>query len=466
MIISFLMEFVLVGIHEFPGLDFDVDVSLDTNGQGYQNIVAGPVIVRNPHALLMFLRVYLIARHIITHYYPYGSKVAGLWFQFEFTSGFAVRHMMAANAWTSLILSAFLMITMCAYSEWVCDRNMGGVRSTMALYSYLVVATITTVGYGDIVPVTHCSRAIAVMSAFFGIAIVAGITSAILGLLNMMPYEYRVIEFLESAPVRNNVLDMASTVIAKAWYFYKAKKNGKSGNDQWQDLIFTIFDWNNMRNEIKSYAAKYGNEDLMRILLTQTYGDTRVLVKNMRRQAAEHDVKKQAYLKRKQEAYDAFVLAEANRRAAIDALADQAAANNAGDSDDDDDEDDGRDRYGGGSAAPVVTPAQAELTAAFATAQENARSVTIPAMPPSTPAPTTSLWRPGMLDRQRRDMFIAIAVLFSFFAVLFSFLFFSFQQKQNNKNQFLSVLVSHHVSWRLQGICRPKRATAPRCPFL
>jgi hypothetical protein len=255
-----------------------------------------------------------------------------------------------------------------------------------------VVATITTVGYGDIVAVTLCSRAISLMSAFFGIAIIAGITNTILGLLNMMPYEYRVIEFLESAPVRNGVLDMASTVIAKAWYFYKAKKNGKSGKDQWQDLIFTIFDWNNMRNEIKSYAAKYGNEDLMRIMLTQTYGDTRVLVKKMRRQAAEHEVKKQAYLKRKQEAHDAFVLAEANRRAAIDALADQAAANNASGSDDDDDDSHLHDR---GSAAPVITPAQTELTAAFATAQENARSATIPAMPPSTPAPTTSLWRPG-----------------------------------------------------------------------
>lgn len=64
-IISFLCEAAVCMLHEVPGLDFDIDVSLHVNEQGQGGAPTGPIYVRNPHTLLMFMRIYLVARFIL-----------------------------------------------------------------------------------------------------------------------------------------------------------------------------------------------------------------------------------------------------------------------------------------------------------------------------------------------------------------------------------------------------------------
>lgn len=56
---------------------------------------------------------------------------------------------------------------------------------------------MSAVGYGDIVPDTQCGRAVTTMAAFLGIIITAVLVAAVHQLLNLLPYEHRMVDFLE-----------------------------------------------------------------------------------------------------------------------------------------------------------------------------------------------------------------------------------------------------------------------------
>ncbi len=49
-----------------------------------------------------FIRFYLVARYVITHFYQNGAKILGLWYQFEFSIGFGIRNLLASYAFTCL----------------------------------------------------------------------------------------------------------------------------------------------------------------------------------------------------------------------------------------------------------------------------------------------------------------------------------------------------------------------------
>jgi hypothetical protein len=96
-IIGFLIEVLVCIIHEPPFLDYDVDVSLPINEQGQGGSPTGPVMLRNPFSLLMFVRVYFVIRLVLTRYYSSGAKILGVWYHFDFTVPFAIRNMMGSH---------------------------------------------------------------------------------------------------------------------------------------------------------------------------------------------------------------------------------------------------------------------------------------------------------------------------------------------------------------------------------
>lgn len=60
-IFSFVLEVLICLVHEPPFYDMDMDVSLPLAEWSY-----GPVYLRNPFALIMFIRVYLVVRLVLT----------------------------------------------------------------------------------------------------------------------------------------------------------------------------------------------------------------------------------------------------------------------------------------------------------------------------------------------------------------------------------------------------------------
>ena len=70
-------------------------------------------------------------------------------------------------------------------NRWYCDHVQLGVRgrefkmTTLLDALWWCVATVTTVGYGDVVPVTNLGRIVALVYMFFGISLIATLLAVI-----------------------------------------------------------------------------------------------------------------------------------------------------------------------------------------------------------------------------------------------------------------------------------------------
>jgi hypothetical protein len=192
----------------------------------------------------------------------------------------------------------------------VCDREMGAQQASYSLYLWVTLATMTTVGYGDMVPRTVCGRSVAVLAALSGVSLIAIVTASIYSVLTLLPYESRMVEFLGSAGARNDLIDCAATVIARAWYCfvtalaflknmghffliihalnffrraYVNRKHWYEGPMSRRNLIDAIDTFYRTRLEVLSYDARYAGAQLFRSLMERIQSDTHVMVKFARR---------------------------------------------------------------------------------------------------------------------------------------------------------------------------------------
>jgi hypothetical protein len=96
-------------LHEFPIFDYALDISLPVAEQALVLIsfcisnfdsqyalnfaflqvingvsgTQGPIYILNPHALFVFLRLYIIVRFVHLRFYPRGAKILAEWYQFD-----------------------------------------------------------------------------------------------------------------------------------------------------------------------------------------------------------------------------------------------------------------------------------------------------------------------------------------------------------------------------------------------
>ena len=284
---QFLVEVLICAIHEPPYVNHDVDLSVsDAASAGlYAKLPSSPVIVRNPWSLLVALRFYFFLRLILSRYYTGGTQILGLWFNFNFNIPFAIRNMLWSHPLLSLIPVVAMLIGTCSYSLYVFEREAIGRDFTFGTACWVVMITISAVGYGDTPIASSGGRAICILSAFIGIMVTAVLVATIHQKLTLLPYEGRMVEFLERDEYRFILKFYASRCISRAWRYYryraKAIRMVKSRSFNFiaraqltrfkTSMLQGIFDFQTARKQIQAYDRRYHSEQLFRSMLEGLY---------------------------------------------------------------------------------------------------------------------------------------------------------------------------------------------------
>ena len=167
-----LLEVVINAIHCPPGLNHAF-VSQQLGGTLTMSL-------NQICACIMLLRVYLIAK-LFRHFTKWTSQEAQhacRLYETEPSPIFAVKAMLKEKPFYLLVPSILLSMLVFSLSVMIVERGFY-IENTSMDYGYLwnsmwlVMLTMTTVGYGDFYPRTHFGRFIIVLSCFWGIFIIS-----------------------------------------------------------------------------------------------------------------------------------------------------------------------------------------------------------------------------------------------------------------------------------------------------
>ena len=118
-----------------------------------------------------------------------------------------------------LVLSYFLVLSFLIFAFAVRTFEIGRVDPCNRFFFlsnafWLVVQTVTLVGYGDVVPMTHFGRLVAVFACLTGVIVLALLVSALSTTTDFTPVEDRVYEAITVEwAAREELRDEAATVI-------------------------------------------------------------------------------------------------------------------------------------------------------------------------------------------------------------------------------------------------------------
>jgi Calcium-activated SK potassium channel/Ion channel len=264
-LVQFSIEFLVCLIHEPPGLSVTSDISV-AHGRAAS--------VNNLFGLLIFLRFYLVFRVVLNHYYTGGTKILGIWHNFNFTMAFVVRNVLYSQPFSVLLPLLTILGTVFAYAMFVCERELAYDPSKVPMdfgsSVWLVYITMAAVGYGDIVPQTSCGRGVAILSSMLAIILTAVLVATIYQSLTLLPYESRMVEFLQRVHSVRSLKDLAARSIQTAYRFHLAKKRKK-----WKltilkaqhDMIDAVSNFQKYRKVHSSFAFNLQNNQLFRSML-------------------------------------------------------------------------------------------------------------------------------------------------------------------------------------------------------
>ena len=174
--------------------------------------------------MLMFSKFYLVLRYVAhtNGMYTSLSKWVSRSVAIEITPFFVFKNQIAHAPIkiTSLILiSAALISSYCIRN---CERpvNEDFVYIWNALW--LSFVTMTTVGYGDIYPITHCGRFFSMISCFIAMIVTGVWVYAISMKLKFSGNEERFMILMSEAKRKNNLEILAATMLQAWWKHHKA----------------------------------------------------------------------------------------------------------------------------------------------------------------------------------------------------------------------------------------------------
>lgn len=132
---------------------------------------------------------------------------------------------------TSCLLKASTTHSACDHveaKEWLLPPHAVRYEKKNDVYMYsamwLVFVTSTTVGYGDIIPTTHLSRAVAAVSGLIGIVSASLITASLANEMTFTLAEQSATALMNREVARNNLVTCAANIIS---YWYRRKVGKK-----------------------------------------------------------------------------------------------------------------------------------------------------------------------------------------------------------------------------------------------
>ncbi|XP_028400245.1 intermediate conductance calcium-activated potassium channel protein 4-like [Dendronephthya gigantea] len=175
--------------------------------------------------LLVLMRMYVIARYMKEHNQFTRNKTClflASVTRTELSNMFLFKTFLKRMPFRVIVTTYLLNIFLGAYILYVVEEKDSYLDST-----WMVIVTMTTLGYGDVVPVTLIGRLIAGLMSVLGIFLMALLISVIHETLQLSQSEKRILAHLENADHNNEKKTAAAKLIQSYWRFYSYINNNR-----------------------------------------------------------------------------------------------------------------------------------------------------------------------------------------------------------------------------------------------
>jgi len=169
--------------------------------------------------LLVFLRLYLIAKYVREHNMFVDNQSTALFAsvtQTEISSIFLVKAYFLKFPFRLIFTFYLLNIFLGGYFVYVIERNPNTYLDTV----WMLVVTMTTLGFGDVVPKAVLARAFVGFASVLGIFLMALFISVVHEALQLKQQEKRILATMENAEHLGEKKNLAATCIQSTWRLY------------------------------------------------------------------------------------------------------------------------------------------------------------------------------------------------------------------------------------------------------
>ena len=213
----FLLEAVVCLVHSPPFLsDGTYELVMPTGSSGEDEVLR---MLYNYDAIITVVvmgRCYLLFRlfHCLVGKHGADMKFLAAFYSVDNDPWFTFRLALNHHTFGFVSLLAVLWAVLCAYALRVAELpiNQGYVFVMDCVWSSVV--TMTTVGFGDIFPVSHPGRLVGVVSAFAGTVMLALLITAVEIVFGLDEAEKRVVKEVRRIDIKRRVKNAASRVIS------------------------------------------------------------------------------------------------------------------------------------------------------------------------------------------------------------------------------------------------------------
>jgi hypothetical protein len=219
----FFLEVLVIMIHPLPFVNYIVHVwGLDT----YCAYSSDAFI-----KVFMMLRIYTYTPRIIAEASGLRNektRLIGLMNNVDISYHFIGKAMLRDSLLTLLFVFVMSVATL-SYAMLVFERPIGP-NTNLDLFEnsiWLIIITMTTVGYGDIYPQTPMGRYIAVIAALLAVVLVALAVGAVTDRLTLSRDESKVLEFIDNIRNKQERKVAAAKMLQNGWRAYHEQKAKK-----------------------------------------------------------------------------------------------------------------------------------------------------------------------------------------------------------------------------------------------
>ena len=107
---------------------------------------------------------------------------------------------------------------------------------------WVAVVTMTTVGYGDLSPVTTPGRVVSIWCSFVGIVIIALLVNVMTDMTTFRPKERKAFDLISKGHRRQRTTQLAVTLVQSCWRYHKYSRDGPSDLvTQWRKKYFICY---------------------------------------------------------------------------------------------------------------------------------------------------------------------------------------------------------------------------------
>jgi hypothetical protein len=176
-------------------------------------------------SIVMLLRVYMLFRlfHFCCGNLSSDSRMVAMFNKVDIGPWFTFRRCLEDRPFSFIGMLMMMSVLICAYALRVAERPVQDGFNIYANAMWCVIVTMTTVGYGDIYPISHPGRLAAVVSSLVGSAILALLIASVTKAISFDEAEEQVRVAMHKRQLLINLKNSASRLITATIREYTLK---------------------------------------------------------------------------------------------------------------------------------------------------------------------------------------------------------------------------------------------------